>query len=234
MGCKLPTMTSTDSQEAHKELPSFMQHPDKVDRILFATLMIMAIFGFALIPFRAVLLLEHTFLYTWLSGSSLSVLILAAQNPDRPVFLGFVVLVAALSMVKFLPLYYWMGKKWGPEFITMSFGGHPPRWFRKLEGFIYRRIDVSLFASYIPFSPIPATIVVAIGGIAKVKGWLVGIYVVVFATMLKCFYLYLGLRFGEGIQSSLETIDKYVMRITLALIAWMFISIWWKNKKKAQ
>ncbi|QMV84423.1 hypothetical protein HW450_08585 [Corynebacterium hindlerae] len=222
-------MTSTD-----KELPSFMQHPDKVDRILFATLMIMAIFGFALIPFRAVLLLEHTFLYTWLSGSSLSVLILAAQNPDRPVFLGFVVLVAALSMVKFLPLYYWMGKKWGPEFITMSFGGHPPRWFRKLEGFIYRRIDVSLFASYIPFSPIPATIVVAIGGIAKVKGWLVGIYVVVFATMLKCFYLYLGLRFGEGIQSSLETIDKYVMRITLALIAWMFISIWWKNKKKAQ
>lgn len=234
MGCKLPTMTSTDNQEAHKELPSFMQHPDKVDRILFATLMIMAIYGFALIPFRAVLLLEHTFLYTWLSGSSLSVLILAAQNPDRPVFLGFVVLVAALSMVKFLPLYYWMGKKWGPEFITMSFGGHPPRWFRKLEGFIYRRIDVSLFASYIPFSPIPATIVVAIGGIAKVKGWLVGIYVVVFATMLKCFYLYLGLRFGEGIQSSLETIDKYVMRITLALIAWMFISIWWKNKKKAQ
>ncbi|MFV8381482.1 hypothetical protein [Corynebacterium hindlerae] len=227
-------MTSTDNQEAHKELPSFMQHPDKVDRILFATLMIMAIYGFALIPFRAVLLLEHTFLYTWLSGSSLSVLILAAQNPDRPVFLGFVVLVAALSMVKFLPLYYWMGKKWGPEFITMSFGGHPPRWFRKLEGFIYRRIDVSLFASYIPFSPIPATIVVAIGGIAKVKGWLVGIYVVVFATMLKCFYLYLGLRFGEGIQSSLETIDKYVMRITLALIAWMFISIWWKNKKKAQ
>lgn len=211
-----------------------MQHPDKVDRILFATLMIMAIYGFALIPFRAVLLLEHTFLYTWLSGSSLSVLILAAQNPDRPVFLGFVVLVAALSMVKFLPLYYWMGKKWGPEFITMSFGGHPPRWFRKLEGFIYRRIDVSLFASYIPFSLIPATIVVAIGGIAKVKGWLVSIYVVLFATMLKCFYLYLGLRFGEGIQSSLETIDKYVMRITLALIAWMFISIWWKNKKKAQ
>ncbi|ALA68000.1 hypothetical protein [Corynebacterium lactis] len=225
---------ATQEHDPHEDLPSFLREPDRIDKILYASLMAMAVYGFALIPFRAVLLLEHTFLHTWLSGSNLSVLILAAKNPDRPWFLAFVVLVAALSTIKFMPLFYWMGKKWGPEFITMSFGGYPPRWFRKMEAFIYRRIDVSLFASFVPFSPIPATIVVGIGGIARAKGWLVGAYLFIFAVMLKCFYLYLGLTFGPSIQSSLETIDKYVMYITFALIGWMFLSIWWKNSKKAK
>ena len=49
--------------------------------------------------------------------------------------------------------------------------------------------------------------------------------------MLKCFYLYLGLKFGPSIQGSLQTIDRYVTYITFALIGWMFLSIWWKNRK---
>lgn len=220
-----------ESQDGVPKQPDFITNPDSTDKALLLAITAMAIYGFALIPFRAVLLLEHTFLYTWLSGSNLSVLILAAQNPERPWFLAFVVAIAALSTVKFLPIFFILGKRWGQDFITMSFGGHPPLWFRKLEKFIYQHLGFSLFLSFIPFSPIPATILVAIGGITKVKGWIVGAYVYVFAVMLKCFYLYLGLRFGPSIQDSLETIDKYVMRITFALIAWMFISIWLKNKK---
>lgn len=219
--------------DPYEDLPTFLREPDKIDKILYASLMVVAVYGFAIIPFRAVLLLKYTFLHTWISGSNFSVLILAAENPDRPWFLALVVVVAALSTIKFMPFFYWMGKKWGPEFITMSFGGHPPRWFRKMESFIYDHVGLTLFASFIPFSPIPATVIVAIGGIAKARGWLVGIYLFVFSAMLKCFYLYMGLKFGSGIQSSLQTIDKYVTYITFALIGWMFLSIWWKNKKGA-
>lgn len=220
-----------EHKDGSEDLPRFLAHPSKVDKILWASMFAMSIYSLGLIPFRAIMLLDHTFLYTFLTGSNLSVLILAAENPSRPIFLAFVVLVAALSTIKFLPIFYYMGLRWGPEFIDMSFGGHPPKWFRKIEGFIYRHITPSLFLSFIPFSPIPATVLVAIGGITKVRAWRVGVSVFAFAVMLKCFYLYLGLRFGPTIQDSLETIDKYVMRITLALLAWMFISIWWRNKK---
>lgn len=219
------------SQQTANELPSFLAHPDKKDRLLYGALMLIAVYGFVVIPFRAVLLLKFTFLYTFLTGSNLSVLVLAAENAHRPVFLAFVVIVAALSAIKFYPLFYMMGAKWGPEFISMSFAGHPPLWFRKLEGFIRRHLGFCMFLSFVPFSPIPATILVAMAGIEKVKSWVIIGYSFIFAAMLKCFYLYLGLRFGPTIQDSLETIDKYVTRITFALIAWMFISIWWKNRR---
>ncbi|MBC6793572.1 hypothetical protein [Corynebacterium sp. LK26] len=229
-------MTSSDMRneaehDPREDLPSFLREPDKIDKLLYASLMLVAVYGFAIIPFRAVLLLKYTFLHTWLTGSNLSVLILASENEDRPLFLFAVVVIAALSTIKFMPFFYWMGKKWGPEFITMSFGGHPPRWFKKMENFIYERIGLSVLASFVPFSPIPATIVVAIGGIAKVRGWVVGVYLFLCAAMLKCFYLYMGLKFGPSIQGSLQTIDRYVTYITFALIGWMFLSIWWKNRR---
>lgn len=217
-----------------QNLPSFLVKPQRMDLVLYGALIAVGIFSFALMPFRAVLLNDYTLQNVFLTGGSFSVLKLSAENPDRPVFLALVVIVAALSMIKFLPLYYLMGRRWGQEFIDLSFANHPPLWFRKLENFIYRRLGFCLFLSFVPFSPIPATIIIAIGGIQRVKGWVVAAYAFVFAAMLKSFYVYLGLTFGEEVRSTLEVIDKYVMRITLALIAYMFISIWYKNWKQAK
>ena len=219
--------------KAQQNLPSFLVKPQRMDLVLYGALIAMGIYGFALMPFRAVLLNTYTLQNVFLTGGSFSVLKLSAENPDRLGFLAFVVVVAALSMIKFLPLYYLMGRRWGQEFIDLSFANHPPLWFRKLENFIYKYPGFCLFLSFIPFSPIPATIIFAIGGIQKIKGWVLAGYAFVFAVMLKCFYVYLGLTFGEEVRNTLEVIDKYVMRITLALIAYMFISIWFKNRKKA-
>ena len=84
------------------------------------------IYGLALLPVRAVLLIDYTFVYTVLSGSSLSVLALTAENEDNVGLIVAAVLVAAVSMVKFLPLFFLIGKRWGPSFIDYSFMGHPP------------------------------------------------------------------------------------------------------------
>ena len=72
----------------------------------------------------------------------------------------------------------------------------------------------------------------AIAGIRKLKGWVIGLYIYLLAIGNKLFYLYLGLRFGEGVQPTLETIDRYMMQITLALIAYVFIMNWWRGSKK--
>lgn len=140
--------------------------------------------------------------------------------------------VAAASHIKFMAVYFFMGKHWGQDFITWLFANHTPLWWRKLEGFVEKHLFLSLLLGFIPFSPIPATILVAIAGIRKLKGWVIGLYIYLLAIGNKLFYLYLGLRFGEGVQPTLETIDRYMMQITLALIAYVFIMNWWRGSKK--
>lgn len=217
-----------------KPAPRFIAEPTRADKFLLGALMVMSLYSLGLIPFRAYMLVNETFTWTLLTGSSISVLIQGAQNPGRPLFLAVVVVLAALSMIKFLPIFFLMGKSWGREYLNMSFGGHPPLWFRKMEGFIHRRMGIALFLSFLPFSPIPATVLVAIAGIQRFKGWIIGAYCFLLALMLKGFYLYLGLRFGEEVQSTVQMIDKYVMRITLALLAYTFVMIWWRNRKQKE
>lgn len=227
----------TNEQEktgAASELPEFMQRFKRPDWILWWVFIASGIYGLAVIPFRAVLLLDHTFLYTWMTGSGLSVLKLSAENPDRPLFLMFVVVVATASMFKFMPLFYLIGKRWGPEFLDYQFMGKPPLWYRKLENFIYSKLGLCLLLAYIPFSPIPGTILVIIAGIRRVNGWIIAGYLAVYGVMLKCFYLWLGLRFGEGVRETLVVLDRYIMWITLALVAYLFVTVWWKQSKKSR
>ncbi|MDK8718427.1 hypothetical protein QP892_07870 [Corynebacterium pseudodiphtheriticum] len=221
-----------DTESWQKELPSFMRNFERFDWILWGLLAASGIYGLALLPFRAVLLIDYTFVYTVLSGSSLSVLALTAENENNTGLIIAAVLVAAVSMVKFLPLFFLIGKRWGPSFIDYSFMGHPPLWFRKLENFIYRHPGFCLLLSYIPFSPIPATIIVVIAGIKRTKGWIIGAYVLVYAIALKCFYVYLGLTFGATVRETLVTIERYVTWITFALLGYMFFTMWLKSKRK--
>lgn len=214
-------------------LPSFLTHPGKVDRWLLTALGLITVYSLALIPLRAYLLLNHTFLYTLLTGSSLSVLSIAARTPDQPLLWAGLVTVAALSAVKFLVVYFFMGKYWGQAFLDWIFSSHTPLWYRKLEGFVQRHIYFCLFLAFLPFSPIPATILVAIAGIRRLKGWAIAGYVFLLALLLKCLYLYLGVTFGEEIKPVLMTIDRYMMQATLALMAYMFLVIWFKNRKKS-
>ncbi|MDO4897981.1 MAG: hypothetical protein Q3965_01625 [Rothia sp. (in: high G+C Gram-positive bacteria)] len=215
-------------------LPSFLTHPGTVDKWLLGALAFMTIYSLALIPARAYLIVNLPWLLSLLTGSGLGLLITAAQNTDQPLLWGSLAVAAGLSTIKFMVVYFFMGKHWGQAFIDWIFASHTPLWYRKLEGFVQRHLLLCLFLSFIPFSPIPATILVAIAGIRTMNGWLVFAYCYLLALANKCFYLYLGLTFGEGVQPTLQTIDKYMMQITLVLLAYVFVVNWWKGSKKAR
>ena len=222
------------SEDPRDYLPEFMKRFGRTDWILWWVFTLSGIYGLAIIPFRAVLLFNHTFVYTLLTGSSLSVIKLAAENPDRPLFLAVVVIVATLSAVKFIPLFYLIGSRWGQEFLDYQFMGHPPLWYRKLENLIYRHIGLFLFLAYLPFSPLPTPILVMVAGIRRRSPTLIAAYILCFAGALKSFYLYLGLRYGTSVQETLTVIDRYVTWITLGLLVYLFATIWWKQRRKAQ
>lgn len=205
------------------ELPEFMQRFTRFDWGLWGLFIAAGLYSMILIPFRAMLLVHHAFLYTALTGSGLSVLSLAAHNAHRPAFLGITIFVAALSAVKFLPIYYLIGWRSGPEFIDMLFGGKVPMWYRTLESLVARRLGFCLFLSYLPFSPIPSPVLVAIGGVRRRHPVFVGACVFLFASMLKCFYLYLGLQFGEEARATLDTVNRYLTWVTVALVVYFVV-----------
>lgn len=231
---RVVTQNADGKEDKLEGLPNFMKNFTRGDWILWWVFAASGLYGLVLIPLRAVLLLDHTFLYTILTGSSLSVLKHGAQNPDRPGFLVSVVVIATLSMLKFLPIYYLIGKRMGAPFLEYQFMGKPPLWYRKLEGFIDSRIGLCLFLAYIPFSPVPAPILVIAAGVRRIPSRRIAAYVVTFAVMLKSFYLYLGLRFGEGVQETLVVIDRYMNWITIGLVAYLFLTLWIKQNRQAK
>lgn len=220
-----------DSDDWQSELPDYLQGATRTDWLLWGGLVAAGIYSLALIPFRAVLLVNYTFLYTFLTGSNLSVLTLAAYHSKNYAFLALVLIVATLSAVKFLLLYFFIGKRWGKKFIDAMFANHPPRWFLKTEEFIYKNLGFCFFLATLPFSPVPATVIVAIAGIQRAKGWVVSIWVLGFTFLLKCFYAYLGITFGPQVQDTLEVVNKYLNWVTLALIGYFIISVTLKNRK---
>ncbi|AKK06902.1 hypothetical protein CMUST_13030 [Corynebacterium mustelae] len=226
------TATDTAKPKPTSELPEFLANATRADWVLWGLMVAAGIYGFALIPFRALLLVNHPFLYAGLSGSNLAVLTVGATHSDKPWHLVAVVIIATLSAAKFLPLYFLLGKRWGKEFVDMMFAGHPPRWFSKLENFIYNHQGFSFLLSCIPFSPISPVLIVTISGIKRARGLFVSLWVLGFITLLKLFYLYLGVTFGTQVQGTLEVINRYITWITIALIAWLFISINLKQRKK--
>lgn len=223
----------TATNKAPQSLETLIENFDRTDWLYIAALWAVAIYGFAIMPFRAVLLIDHPALYTVLTGSNLSMLAHGANHSAGTTSLAAIVgltVVAVISAMKFLPLYYLLGKRWGPGFIKMTFGEHPPRWYQKLENLNPRYIGWFVVASLIPFSPLPVTIILAYAGIRRANPLPIFALIAALTTGHKILYTYLGYRFGTEVQATLLTIDRYILWITLGLVAWTIIAIWWKNR----
>ncbi|MDO4927464.1 MAG: hypothetical protein Q3976_00125 [Corynebacterium sp.] len=218
-----------DGTDDYKEyLPSFLRNPSKRDIWLYVALMALTIYSFAILPFRAALMVNQPVLYTVLTGSSLTLVTHGATRPEDFGFLGLMILISVISALKFVPIYYLIGRWWGEEFITLSFGNRQPLWWRKLENFIRTHIGWALFLCYIPFSPIPATIVVILAAMKNVSWWKVTGYLVIFIAVVKVFYTYLGIAFDQQVVETLRIVDRYILWITLGLLAW---TIFMANRK---
>ncbi|WP_083091737.1 DedA family protein [Rothia nasimurium] len=230
-GAPAPAPAEEQEKEADASLPSFLVNPGKVDKILLGLLAFMTVYSMVMIPLRPNLLVNAPWLLSIITGSGLGILITAAQNQGAIAMLAGLTAVAAASSIKFAMVYFFMGKHWGQDFISWIFANHTPLWYRKLERFVEKHLYFTLLLGFIPFSPIPVAILVAIAGIRKLNAWATAGYIYLLAVGNKIFYLYLGLQFGEGIRPTLETIDRYMMQITLVLVAYVFIVNWWRASK---
>ena len=226
---------SVDKQEP--ELPDFLDNPDRTDKLLFAALLLMGLWSLALIPLRA-WLLSHPLAYTLMVGGYTSAVVSGANasvgNGHWLVFL----LCTVIGAVKFMPIYWAMGRKWGTEFIDMSLQYMPRahRIFRRAVDSESTKLLAGAVAlipvAYLP-GPVPGTVVNAVAGLLRIRFWVMLAINVASILAVNGLMMWLGYGFGEQVLDVVEVINRYLLWITLWLIALMLFRAWRRNRTKA-
>lgn len=207
-----------------------MKNPDRTDKLLWAGLIGMMLFSFALIPLR-VWLINNPGWYALLVGRYTSSIVLGARG-----FSPWMLLLTAVGAVKFLPIYYALGRKWGVEFADFATQSTPRinRWMMKyMRGDVrpMNRIAAAVTPfTYLPFMYISSNITVLMMAIGKVRLWLVMLLNVLGVLAVNSVMFYLGGRYGEQVLSVIEVINKYALWITVALVVFVV----WKAMRQAK
>ncbi|MDO5511476.1 DedA family protein [Corynebacterium sp.] len=226
------------TKQDEPELPGFLAHPDRTDKILFTALILMGLWALALIPLRA-WLLSHPLIYTLAVGGYTSAVVSGANASVGNGVWWVYLLCTVIGAVKFMPVYWAMGRKWGMEFIDMSLQYMPRahRFFQRAVAAESRKMYAGTLAfiplGYLP-GPVPNTIVNAVAGLLKIRFVIMLAVNVLSVLAVNGLFLWLGFTYGEQVLEVVEVINRYLLWITLGLLALMFFRAWRQGKRKAQ
>lgn len=225
------------TEQKEPELPGFLAHPDRTDKILFTALILMGIWSLALIPLRA-WLLSHPLIYTLAVGGYTSAVVSGANASVGNGIWWIYLLCSVIGAVKFMPIYWAMGRKWGMEFIDMSLQ-YMPRAHRFFQRAV-RNESPKMYAGTLAFiplgylpGPVPNTVVNAVAGLLKIRFPVMLAVNIVSILAVNGLFMWLGFTYGEQVLEVVEVINRYLLWITLGLVALMVFRAWRQNQKKA-
>lgn len=229
-------MDSTKNSE--ENLPRFIAQPERADIWLMVALFGMALYSFAMIPLRA-WLLSQPLLYSLLVGGYTSAVVSGANaSIDNGHWLVYL-LCGLVGALKFVPIYWAMGKRWGKEFIEMSLQ-YMPRFkniFEKAigsESGTAKSWTLGLMPLAFAPGPVPYTILAAVAGMLKVTVWTVLGISAVSVLVVNGTMMWLGFTYGEIVLEIVSVINRYLLWITLGLLALMFARAWRQSKKASR
>lgn len=219
-----------------EDLPDFLRNPQKEDIILWCCLIGITIFSFILIPLR-VWFLNNPEWYAVIIGGYTSATLIGANTPTGQSH-SFFVMLTLIGAMKFIPIYYFIGKRWGREFIDYTLQ-YMPRTHKWMTSLLDNKTDkVRLYSSlmtpivYLPFIRISYAILTPIQAIAKMSLPMV-LFVNAIGVLIVNYSMFgIGYIYGEEVLQVIDVINKYAGLITLGLIVFMFISVFIQQNKK--
>ncbi|WP_080794236.1 DedA family protein [Corynebacterium pacaense] len=215
------------TQKQEPELPAFLAQPKKMDIFLFAALMIMGIYSLAMIPLRA-WLLTQPLAYTLLVGGYTSAVLGGANASVGNGHAAVYLLCTVVGAIKFMPIYWLMGRRWGMEFIDMSLQ-YMPRANR-----VFRRAvdseSTSLYGwtlALIPFGylpgPVPGTVVNAVAGLLRIRLSVMLALNIISVLAVNGLMMWLGYSFGDQVLEVVKVVNRYLLWITIGLLVLVFL-----------
>lgn len=216
-------------------LPNFIENPDKGDKIILSLWAFTFLYGFALMPFK-VYLLNHPWVGAAAGGGLTSMIVSGAHVAEKGSPWIFPLLLGIFGLVKFTPLFFFMGKKWGDEGLELFLGNNKrlKKRVKKIEQFAKKYSFPTMLISTIPFVPIPLTLVLLILGNAGMGFKKFFTQMIIVVAMVQGFLMYLGYRFGEPVLEVVKTISKYSTYITFIIIAFVIFNAIKEGKKQGQ
>lgn len=217
-------------------LPPFITHPKKEDIILWGCLIGITIISFALIPLR-VWFLNNPEWYALIIGGYTSATLIGANSAVGDSNALFV-LLTLIGAMKFIPIYYFIGKRWGRDFLDYSLQYMPRirKWMTSLLD--NKSSKVRLYSSlmtpiiYLPFIRISYAVLTPIQAIAKMSLPLILLVNGIGVLIVNYSMFGIGYVYGKEVLQVLEVINKYAGWITFGLIAFVFVSIFIQQNKK--
>lgn len=212
-----------DAPKPEPELPKFLSEPEKMDIVLFVLLMVMAVYSICMIPLRA-WLLTQPLAYTLLVGGYTSAVVGGANASVGNGVFWVYLLCTVVGAVKFMPVYWLMGRRWGMEFIEMSLQ-YMPRANRIFKGAVdkespsmYAWVIALVPVGYLP-GPVPGTIVNAVAGLLKIRFSVMLAWNALSILIVNGLMMWLGYTFGDQVLDVVNAVNKYLLWITIALVA---------------
>ena len=211
--------------------------PGRADIACLSWFGVIFVFSLILLPTRAWLITAAPDWLAMLTGGRTAVAVsgaLASQGemPHWPI----VLLVASILSLKFDWIYWWAGKLWGRGMIEVWAGQskRAARGYARAERWAEKLGPLGFLIAYIPM-PLPLMqVVFVLAGATGMSLKRFLIYDYIASTLWLILYFYLGWRFGEPIVDVLEAYAKIAMWVALGLVAFVFISTYLAQKKKAQ
>ncbi len=208
--------------------------PRRVDIACWASFSLIGLYSIATLPLRPILLSLNTYVLAAVSGSSIAMVDLGSSlraGTSQWWWLGLI--IAALSVMKFVWVFWWAGRLWGRGIIDVI--AARSRWASKTahvaEGLAERFGAPALFLVwFIPF--VPGGIVDAFVGNAGMKlRTFLGINFVA-ALLNRSIYFYLGYRLGQPAKDLVDLISKYSYYISIAIVIGIIGSSILKSRRR--
>lgn len=231
-----PALDTPEQEDEWWKGPSLpWEHkPTREDLWCWGAIGASGIYGLAMMPLRPYLL-KFPIVATLVNGSRLglaSIGALAAVSDGLTRWLPILVVLGALSTMKWSPVFWWAGKLWGGTMLDLM-TQDKPRWRRvaqRVETFTLRHPVLAIGSSYVV--PQISGIVSAVCGISRMRFWRFFVVQYVCSLISASTVVYIGWRIGEPAVRWLRMYSNVAFYIALAMLVVMFWVLWRKSAKR--
>jgi membrane protein DedA with SNARE-associated domain len=206
--------------------------PGKADIACWAAIVLSGLYYLAILPFRASLIGTHPVISELLNGSTEAIVAAAAFARVGHGSLAVAILAAIPGLMKFDLIYWWAGRLWGEKIILLMFprSKHGPRYMERVHKWGRRFTWPAVIVS--PFVPIPNAIVYLVAGWAGMSLVTFLILDVIGTALWVGMLVGLGYALGHHAVVVAQTVSKYGLWFTIALVVFVLGRQFWASRRK--